>query len=66
MSEEPHNNEFEAEDGELLPDREVMSIVTTDPTDVIIPPGEPDYSIQPVEDPRDPPNRTLPVEPPGT
>ena len=38
MSDKPKNEEFEDQNGELLPDREVMSRVWPDPDPVLIEP----------------------------
>jgi hypothetical protein len=58
--------DLEAEDGELLPAREVMSIISTDPSDglgaAIVPPEEGAMPPQPVVEDRNP-GHTLPVEP---
>jgi hypothetical protein len=65
MTDEPRETELEDQDGEVLPNREVMSVISTDPSDVLVVPGD-EMSIQPVQDPVDPEYRTLPVEPRGT
>ena len=57
-------NDLEAQDGEILPAREVMSVISTDPTDTLLPAPEGDYSIDPVQEKGDE-FATLPVEPRG-
>ena len=63
MNDEQRQRDFEAPDGEVLPAREVMSVISTDPSEAFF--GSPgDVSIQPIEEPGDE-ERTLPVEPPA-
>jgi hypothetical protein len=57
MTDETRPTDLEAEDGEVLPNRELMSIVSTDPSDSLVPPDG--FGI-PVADP---PDETRPVEP---
>jgi hypothetical protein len=56
------DDELETKDGEVLPNREVMSVISTDPSDVILPPEE--MSIQPYEEEPLEPRHTLPVDEP--
>ena len=69
MSDDPRTKEFETQDGEVLPNREVMSIISTDPGEVLLPPEDGEVRIQPYpyeEESRNP-GHTLPVErPPST
>ena len=62
MTDEPRETKLEDQDGEVLPNREVMSVISTDPSDVLVVPGD-EMSIQPVQDPADSGRLTLPVEP---
>ena len=68
------SDEFETQDGEVLPNREVMSIISTDPVEVLVPPEDGEMPPEdgemriqpypyPAEEPRDP-GPTLPVEEP--
>lgn len=70
MADEPRESDLETQDGELLPAREVMSVIATDPSDVLVPPGadpgaSDDYpTITPVQEKGDE-FATRPVEPPA-
>ena len=62
MADDPKQDE--PGEGKVLPQRELMSLISTDPTDpmysALVPPDEP---IAAPVDPEGPPDATLPVEP---
>jgi len=55
MTDDAQENDLDKQDGEVLPSRELMSLISTDPTD----------GFAPVLEQR-PPGETLPVEPRDT
>lgn len=67
VTEMADDKELEDEGGKILPLRQMMSLISTDPADAmhstIVPPGASDP--QPVSG-EGPPLATLPVEPPDT